>query len=919
MTVSLRWLPGMSSRRVSARRRPVPRLSDSPVTGHVPPATLQRDADGRYCVTERLQPSRTDGGGGAIGGALGKSPGERGGTSAQPTDATPLSRRAVTNTPSGSGVNKGENTTPQHAPVSSTSRQTDSASSGVRSLTLALSDHGSSPEIGGHRSASDTPPGRPPGTSGPAPARSGAPSGAPGAFDSDEDDIFESDLRGRISDVITLLRGDTDLSAEDGGADGGGRVPNGTAGSSGAGGASGDAEDGAEPLRPKRVLDFELVADAVSAAEDRGVARAPPLPAGAPPCRLPPAHVTADTSVAARARHVVGRRPGERVLSELAELASSPGSPLVRQKARSRVRATARSVTPQGRAAGGPARGEVTPVSARRRGETAQPGEGRAPLAERELNGQAPGPPEPWKSPTGPRKATQSVVSPVVPIRHYPEDANDEVRGGDPEVAVGSPRARLSPCTLTDRENQTPRTRTSPRLAAGGRQSHLPAAATGCSSPAAGGRQSHLPAAAAGCSSPAAAREEEDEIASTQPASKLVLDEVVAYVDVRSGADNRSEPIRTQLRALGALVVERFTKNVTHVIFKDGSKATYDRARRDRLRLVSVLWVDACRRQRERVDENRYPPATAERYESPLFPARLRKLRSMQPRDFDEEMAAADRRFERRRRQQGRQPPPGQTRPGKRPAMTSPKRWGRRTVEELLTPRGRQRSGQVTADTGSSEDELPLNVRLFNRFMSPTGAWSTGGAVRSAGSPTAKNKKAEHKNKKKEEHKSKKKEEHKNKKKEQHKNKKKEGHKKKKMKKEHMIEEERVFKKEHKNQEEHVYKKKEHKNQEEHVYKKKEHKIQEHVYKKKEHKNQEEHVYKKKKHKIQEHVYKKKEHKIQEHVYKKKEHKNQEGHEYKKKEHTNKEEKHKIKKVNEGEQAGMSLELSSTGTPHRLS
>ncbi|KAF0292761.1 Receptor-type tyrosine-protein phosphatase U [Amphibalanus amphitrite] len=148
----------------------------------------------------------------------------------------------------------------------------------------------------------------------------------------------------------------------------------------------------------------------------------------------------------------------------------------------------------------------------------------------------------------------------------------------------------------------------------------------------------------------------------------------------------------------------------------------------------------------------------------------------------------------------------------------------------------------------------------------------------------------EHKNKKKEEHKTKKKEEHKNKKKEGHRKKKK----KKKKKKEHMIKEERVFKKEHKNQEEHVYKKKEHKNQEEHVYKKKEHKIQEHVYKKKEHK-------------------------IQEHVYKKKEHKNQEGHEYKKKEHTNKEEKHKIKRVNEGEQAGMSLELSSTGTPHRLS
>ena len=47
--------------------------------------------------------------------------------------------------------------------------------------------------------------------------------------------------------------------------------------------------------------------------------------------------------------------------------------------------------------------------------------------------------------------------------------------------------------------------------------------------------------------------------------------------------------------------------------FQDGSKATFDRARRDRLRLVSALWVDACRQQQERVDENLFPPAAADR------------------------------------------------------------------------------------------------------------------------------------------------------------------------------------------------------------------------------------------------------------------------------------------------------------------
>lgn len=49
---------------------------------------------------------------------------------------------------------------------------------------------------------------------------------------------------------------------------------------------------------------------------------------------------------------------------------------------------------------------------------------------------------------------------------------------------------------------------------------------------------------------------------------------MVAYVEVRMGHDNRSAVIKDQLKALGAEVQEKLNANVTHVIFKDGSKVS---------------------------------------------------------------------------------------------------------------------------------------------------------------------------------------------------------------------------------------------------------------------------------------------------------------------------------------------------------
>lgn len=61
---------------------------------------------------------------------------------------------------------------------------------------------------------------------------------------------------------------------------------------------------------------------------------------------------------------------------------------------------------------------------------------------------------------------------------------------------------------------------------------------------------------------------------------------------MRSTNDNRSDAIRKELEQLGATVTKKFTEDVTHVIFKEGSKRTKTKAAKNKCHLVSVLWVD---------------------------------------------------------------------------------------------------------------------------------------------------------------------------------------------------------------------------------------------------------------------------------------------------------------------------------------
>ena len=60
--------------------------------------------------------------------------------------------------------------------------------------------------------------------------------------------------------------------------------------------------------------------------------------------------------------------------------------------------------------------------------------------------------------------------------------------------------------------------------------------------------------------------------------SQTFLKDVVAYCQIRTGNDDRSRALHKPLLKLGAKVTERLGPGVTHVIYKDGTKSTRDRA-----------------------------------------------------------------------------------------------------------------------------------------------------------------------------------------------------------------------------------------------------------------------------------------------------------------------------------------------------
>ena len=73
-------------------------------------------------------------------------------------------------------------------------------------------------------------------------------------------------------------------------------------------------------------------------------------------------------------------------------------------------------------------------------------------------------------------------------------------------------------------------------------------------------------------------------------------------------------------------------------IFKDGKKATRERALKKGIHLVSVLWVESCRQSGKRVSEDLFPVVVPEQAVTPLMVSRLKRTKSMQPKAFEEDV-----------------------------------------------------------------------------------------------------------------------------------------------------------------------------------------------------------------------------------------------------------------------------------------
>uniref|UniRef100_A0A182K3G7 BRCT domain-containing protein n=1 Tax=Anopheles christyi TaxID=43041 RepID=A0A182K3G7_9DIPT len=124
---------------------------------------------------------------------------------------------------------------------------------------------------------------------------------------------------------------------------------------------------------------------------------------------------------------------------------------------------------------------------------------------------------------------------------------------------------------------------------------------------------------------------EEERQAQEKRSIQDVMREVCVYVEVRSGTDNRSDGIKEHIASLGAKVNERLLKDTTHVIFKDGLLSTYQKAKKMNIPIVSILWIEACKRHTCLMNPNDFKISNLERYENPDLFKRIRRQKSMQP------------------------------------------------------------------------------------------------------------------------------------------------------------------------------------------------------------------------------------------------------------------------------------------------
>ncbi|KRG04118.1 microcephalin isoform X2 [Drosophila mojavensis] len=115
------------------------------------------------------------------------------------------------------------------------------------------------------------------------------------------------------------------------------------------------------------------------------------------------------------------------------------------------------------------------------------------------------------------------------------------------------------------------------------------------------------------------------------PSLSEILKDVIVYVEVRTGNDNRSEGVKNIITKLGAQANDRLLRNTTHVVFKDGLLSTYKRAQSWNIPIVSILWIEACKVQRRLCDPTQFPISNIHMYEFPELYGKVSRVRCMQP------------------------------------------------------------------------------------------------------------------------------------------------------------------------------------------------------------------------------------------------------------------------------------------------
>ncbi|XP_050533488.1 microcephalin-like isoform X2 [Daktulosphaira vitifoliae] len=97
--------------------------------------------------------------------------------------------------------------------------------------------------------------------------------------------------------------------------------------------------------------------------------------------------------------------------------------------------------------------------------------------------------------------------------------------------------------------------------------------------------------------------------------SPPILEGVVAFVDYKIDNDRSGIGVKHRLTELGAKIEKTFNQKVTHVVFRDGYRATYRKAIERNIPLVSARWVEGCKISNTLLDPANYPPVDLEKYQ----------------------------------------------------------------------------------------------------------------------------------------------------------------------------------------------------------------------------------------------------------------------------------------------------------------